>query len=151
MKKVLVLRGLPASGKTTYAKKLINDEYAGRSIRINNDDISAMLFGKQDTFAMRGVAPFLFDVRMTLLESALKQDWIELIIIDNTNLKTSTVKAMEKLAKEHGAIFEVDDRFLAVPVRECVARDNQRLFPVGEKVIIDMYELVTTLRPWSHS
>ena len=149
MKKVIVLRGLPASGKTTYAKQLINDEYAGRSIRINNDDISAMLFGKQDTYTMPKVGPFLFDIRMTLLESALKQNWIELIIVDNTNLKTSTVTAMEKLAKEYGAIFEVDDRFLAIPVRECVARDRERLFPVGEKVIVEMADLARFLKPWS--
>lgn len=98
---------------------------------------------------MPKVSPFLFDIRMTLLESALKQNWIELIIVDNTNLKTSTVTAMEKLAKEYGAIFEVDDRFLAIPVRECVARDKGRLFPVGEKVIVEMADLARFLKPWS--
>lgn len=148
MKKVIVLRGLPASGKSTYAKRLIRDEYAGRSIRINNDDISGMLFGGQDTHKWPKVASFLFNTRMSLLENALKSDWIEVVVVDNTNLNVSTVSAMEKVAKENGAIFEVDDRFLAVSVRECVARDRERLYPVGEKVILAMAEASENLKPW---
>jgi len=34
-KKLLVLQGLPASGKSTYAKKLLADYPAGYALRIN--------------------------------------------------------------------------------------------------------------------
>ena len=85
---------------------------------------------------------------MWLLENALRSDWIEVVIVDNTNLNVSTVSAMHKVAREHGAIFEVDDRFLAVSVRECVARDRERLYPVGESVILDMAKSVEGLKPW---
>jgi predicted kinase len=37
--KLLMLKGLPASGKSTYAKKLAQDGY----VRVNKDDLRAML------------------------------------------------------------------------------------------------------------
>lgn len=148
MKKVIVLRGLPASGKSTYAKRLIRDKYAGRSIRINNDDISKMLFAGQDTHKWGIVAPFIFETRMWLLENALKSDWIEVVVVDNTNINMLTVSAMEKVAIKYGAEFEVDDQFLAVSVRECIARDRERLRPVGEKVILAMADGIEKLKPW---
>ena len=42
MKKVLVYRGLPASGKSTAARKML-DENPGKYKRINKDDLRAML------------------------------------------------------------------------------------------------------------
>lgn len=38
MKQILILRGIPASGKTTYALKWVNEDPNHR-IRINQDDI----------------------------------------------------------------------------------------------------------------
>ena len=42
MNKVLFLRGLPASGKTTYSRKLMS-EHPGIWIRVNKDDLRAMM------------------------------------------------------------------------------------------------------------
>lgn len=149
MKKVLVLRGLPASGKSTYAKNLIRDEYAGRAIRINNDDLTGMMFAGVDMFGADGVPEFLNSVRVDLLGTALSQPWVDLVIVDNTNLNTRTVKSLWEVAVKHGAEFEVDDQFLAVGVRECVARDAGRLYPVGEAVILKMARQAEKLKPWN--
>ena len=50
MKKVLVLKGIPASGKSTYAKQLVKDN-PGMYKRINRDDLRHMLDGYKMTNA----------------------------------------------------------------------------------------------------
>ena len=42
MKKVILTRGLPGSGKSTWAKQML-DEKPGHYKRINKDDLRAML------------------------------------------------------------------------------------------------------------
>ena len=42
MKKILILRGLPASGKSTFARKLLN-ENPNAWKRLNKDELRAML------------------------------------------------------------------------------------------------------------
>ena len=41
--KLLLLKGLPASGKTTFAKELVRSD--GNWIRVNKDDLRNMLHG----------------------------------------------------------------------------------------------------------
>lgn len=150
-KQVLVLRGIPGSGKSTFAKDLLASRAHGSTVRINNDDLGAMFFGAH-SFANHGkaahVANLFHDARIALLNAALATPGVDLVIVDNTNLSVKTVKALEKAASDLAADFIVDDQFLSVPVDVCVARDAERVTPVTEPVIRRMADQAAKLTPW---
>jgi len=140
MPKLLVLRGISASGKSTYARELLALYPAGVVLRLNNDDLSEMLFGS--AYAKSEYSGNLLGrVRANLVREAFRNHF-ELVIMDNTNLTAKGLASLRKLADEHGADFEVDDRFLSVPLSVCLERNARRENPVPENVIIEMARLV---------
>jgi predicted kinase len=137
---LLVLQGLPASGKSTYAKELLAAKPVGSAVRINNDDLAAMLFG--DSYARSEYsAQLLGRVRADMVRQAFRSH-VQLVIVDNTNLNPKAVQSLERLAASCEARFELDSSFLEVPLEVCLARNATRLSPVPEKVIIEMARLI---------
>lgn len=129
MKKLLMLKGLPGSGKSTYAKKLVeeSDYY-----RVNKDDLRAMVhnsrWGKErERFILRW--------RDQLVRDSL--DAGKNVVVDDTNLAPKHEETLRQIAKDNRAIFEV--RFFDTPVEVCIERDLKRPNSVGAKVIMDMY------------
>lgn len=122
MTRLLITRGLPASGKTTFARKLQPDV-----VRVNRDDLRRMLHGRrlhtqhaeaQVTQAQRAAVEALLRARGS-------------VIVDDTNLRAKTVREWAEMAARFTASFEVHD-FTDVPVDECVRRDVDR--PEDERV-----------------
>jgi predicted kinase len=121
MSKLIITRGLPGSGKTTYAKRWVSEDSLHRS-RLNRDDFREMLHGgahgydrpleQAVTFAHQGAV-------RTLLMSGRD------VICDDMNLQNRQVKEWMKLAKEAGADFEVVD-LTNVLLDECIQRDMER-------------------------
>jgi len=147
MKTVIALRGIPGSGKSTWATNAVKN--LGISVaRINNDDLVKMLWGGMQPRNQEASA-MLHEARLNLLRFLLTQPHVETVIIDNTNLNKSTVRSLENLSNELGAWFTVKDDFLAVDVEECIKRDALRPAPVGEKVIRDMAKQANRLQPWT--
>ena len=131
MTRLLITRGLPASGKTTFARKLQPDV-----VRVNRDDLRRMLHGRrlftqhaeaQVTHAQRASVEALLRVRAS-------------VVVDDTNLRAKTVREWAEMAARFGASFEVHD-FTDVPVDECVRRDGDRADDdrVGEDAIRRMH------------
>jgi predicted kinase len=138
--KLLVLRGLPASGKSTYARELLASYPVGSAVRINNDELSLMLFGS--AYAKSDYsANLLGRVRANLVREAFRNH-AELVIMDNTNITAKGVASLRKLAGECGVEFELDESFLDVPLAVCLERNAGRENPVPEKVIIEMSRLL---------
>lgn len=145
---VIFLRGIPGSGKSTFAKAHFDAYPSGTVIRINNDDLSTMLFGAP--WGSNPVAAeLLASARIKLLEASLAQPLIKLIFVDNTNLQTSTVNTLAQVANNLGAKVIVDDRFLSVDVEECIRRDSLRINSVGEGIIRKMARQASRLTPWT--
>jgi predicted kinase len=131
MTRLLITRGLPASGKTTFARKL-----QPRVVRVNRDDLRRMLHGErlytqwaegQVTHAQRAAVEALLRARAD-------------VVVDDTNLRNKTVREWAELAARHGAQLEVHD-FTDVPLEECIRRDGSRPEPdrVGEEAIRRMH------------
>lgn len=140
MKQVQILQGLPASGKSTYARELQEKYAAGAVVRINNDDIAETMFG--DPWSTIGTMPgrgkILSAVRSSMLEAALGDSKVELVIVDNTNLTPAPVIEAANIALKFGAAPELIKDFLDVPVEECVRRNRERDRKVPDEVIYSM-------------
>ena len=132
MKTLYMTIGLPASGKTTWAKQKMA-EHPGSCKRVNKDDLRAMI---DDGKWSRDNEKFILSVRDMLVVEALKAG--RHVIVDDTNLAPKHQERLRQLARENGAAFETQD-FTAISVDDCIARDRKRAAYVGEKVIRDMY------------
>lgn len=133
-----ISRGLPASGKSTWARSLVDTYPPGSFVRLNRDDLRAMALPT----GYRQPEPAAEEV-ITVVQQAAIVDLLRLgvdVIVDDTNLRTQRVEALIRLAVQTGADTVVNDSFLAVPVDECIRRDQQRKCPVGEDVIRGMHE-----------
>lgn len=127
--KLTLMRGLPASGKSTEAKRLM--EVAGNTVRINRDLLRTMLhFDKWTGKNERATK----DAAKALAVLFLEQDMN--VIIDDTNLNPSVVESWREVAQRVGSKFEIVD--MTTPMMECILRDNQRENGVGSTVIKNM-------------
>lgn len=137
MKKVILLRGLPGSGKSTYAKQL-QAASPGMYKRINRDDMRAMLddgkFGKSNE-------KFVLKLRNHLILTALEDG--KHVIVDDLNLseknKTKIEHIVAEFNKEHNDDVQVEIREVNAPLSTCLERDAKREKPVGKKVIRDLH------------
>jgi predicted kinase len=152
MKKVIIPRGIPGSGKSTWVKEQLATHPAGTAVRINNDELSFMIYGQPwgTFFFSNNAKDTLHEIRLAMLRSFLSRDYITHIYVDNTNLATQTVRALEKVAYEFDADFIVDDRFLSIPIEVCIERDAKRDIPVTADIIRKMNIQASKLKRWSY-
>lgn len=131
MKRITLTRGIPASGKTTWAKEQLK-KYPNRYKRINRDDLRLMLDNEQFNPKRE---KFITKTQHTLILTALEEGYH--VICDDTNLNPKTVSSIMELVSGK-AIIEFKD-FTNVPLKTCIERDLKRKNSVGQKVIIDFY------------
>jgi len=130
---IILLRGLPGSGKTTWALQEVAahpDTYK----RINKDSLRAMFDGTCGYSFEREV--FILDVRETLIGMALERGFS--VIIDDTNFGEHHEQRIRYSFEDRAQITVKD--FTDVPLEECIRRDAGRDKPVGEEVIRNMYQ-----------
>ncbi len=138
MLKVILTKGLPASGKSTWAKQLLDDNPNAYK-RINKDDLRAMLDNSKHSQAAE---KFVVKVRNALILLALEEG--KHVVIDDTNLAQKHETTIRQLV--HGkAEVHIED-FTHVPLEVCIARDKKRASSVGEKVIRGMYRQFLQLK-----
>lgn len=125
--KLVMLKGLPASGKSTYAKELVKQGYK----RVNKDDLRAMIDdGKWSEINEKNIR----DMELHLVVEQLNKG--KNVVVDSTNFAYEDY--WQHIAEKAGAEFEV--KFFDVPVQECIERDARRGDKsVGKKVILGMY------------
>lgn len=131
--KIVMTKGLPGSGKTTWAMAEMA-AHPSQYKRINKDDLRAMLDGGKWS---KNNEKFILDARDVLVEQALKQGFTA--IVDDTNFAPNHEIVLRGLAGDLGLAFEIKD-FTDVPPEECIKRDLKREKSVGKDVIMDMYD-----------
>jgi predicted kinase len=129
MRTVTLTRGLPASGKSTWAKQQVA-ESNGQIVRVNMDDIRAMV-GLPFSKDAEAIALDIQDKAILAAVSAGKD-----VIVDNTHIEKNMPKRIKKLF-DGDVLFKIQD-FTDVWVTECVRRNALRDNPVGEDVIRKM-------------
>lgn len=139
MSRIVLMRGLPASGKSTHARSLI--EKNGNYKRVNRDDLRSMIDnGKHSTSKEK----YIRKVELAIAELYLAEGFN--IIVDDCNLSEHAMTMWREFAREHKAQMEVKD-FTDVPVEECIERDRRRQNYVGEQVIRKMYKDFLQVKP----
>lgn len=138
--KIIMTRGLPSSGKTTFAKELIKKE-PGKYKRINKDDLRAML--DSGVWSKKN-EEFIIKIRDIIAAEALIHG--SSVIVDDTNFNPIHEDVFKDMAHDLGAEFEIKD-FTHVPIDECIKRDLKRPNTVGEKVIRGMYNKYLKIDP----
>lgn len=133
MSKVIMTKGLPASGKSTWAKEWISEK-RGR-VRINRDDLRLMMSGTTKMEHAATCEALVLAASLNILRNALILD--RDVVCDNTNLNPQTVKHFLKVCDEMGA--EVEWKVFNTSMEECIRRDSQREQPVGAEAIQTMW------------
>lgn len=136
-----ILRGLPGSGKSTWAKQQV-DANPGRYKRISKDDLRAML---DNSLWSKANEKFILKTRDALILLALQEGYH--VLVDDTNLHPKHIETIKELVKGL-AIVEIQD-FTHVSLEECIARDKKRPNYVGEQVIRRMHRDFLQTTPMS--
>lgn len=130
--KVYITKGLPASGKSTWAKALLA-KHPNQYKRVNKDDLRAML--DDGFFDGKNTEKFVLQVRDQIIMAALANG--KHVIVDDTNLDPKHEAHIRELVSDNAEVVIED--FTHVSLDECIARDQKRQNYVGEKVIRNMH------------
>jgi tRNA uridine 5-carbamoylmethylation protein Kti12 len=139
---LVVFRGLPASGKTTEAKRLILAAPEGHVVRVNRDDLRRSMY-VTPTYGQvqeEGVTA----AQHAMIEALLQRGAV--VISDDTNLIDVYLQTLWDIAFVFSAKFVVVDDFLRVSPSRCVSRDGVRAPAerVGRDVILSMWQRYLT-------
>lgn len=131
---LILLQGLPASGKTTFSRKWISEDLTNR-IRVNKDDIRSMIGYDKSKEGL--VISIQSDIVQIALEKGLS------VIVDDTNFNPIHEERYRTLLSWlNGGPFNIKLKveFINTSLEKCIARDMYRgNESVGERVIYDMY------------
>ncbi|WP_310424851.1 AAA family ATPase [Chamaesiphon sp. VAR_48_metabat_135_sub] len=126
--KLILTKGLPASGKTTWAKEYIQ-KYP-ETANLCKDDLRLQLGGTNKREKR------IIKVRDLLTEYYFEQGYS--VIWSDTNLNPVHLNRATELAKQYQAELIVRD-FTDISLAECVKRDLTRMNSVGQQAIEQMY------------
>lgn len=127
--KIVMETGLPASGKSTHAKSLVEKGYK----RVNRDDLRAMIDNGKFSDSNEKI---IKEIETTIVNIFLNHG--KNVVIDDTHLSNKSQMVWVELAATREVQLEISD-FTHVSVEECIKRDQKRPNYVGEKVIRRMY------------
>ena len=135
-KQLVLTRGLPRSGKDTWALAWVNEDKENR-VRINRDEIRFNMYGQYVIGPKR--EDVVTHVQRAMVEAAFREG--QSVVISDTNLRASNFKDWMKVADKYHAEVVVQD--IDTPLEECIRRDKaigaaggRR---VGEDVIRSFY------------
>ena len=145
-KKLILTRGIQGSGKSTWARKWVEEDPEHR-IRINNDDIRNML----GIYWVTSREDLVTDIRKKAAQHAMYRNYD--IVVDNMNLNPKEIKFWEDLVWVHNETvennselkdkydsYEIEFKDFFISLEECIRRDAMRSNPIGEKVIRDTWK-----------
>lgn len=134
MSKLIIVRGIQGSGKSTWAKAWAKEEPTKR-IRWNQDDLRNM-FGEY-WVPEREKTGMLKILKEAFVAKAMKSDLD--IVMDDMNLNPSTLTEIKSLVDKYNLLYsknyEIETKTFYTPVDECIRRDAQRSNPIGASVI----------------
>jgi len=133
MTELIITRGIPASGKSTWAKAWVAEHPEGRA-RVNRDDIREMI-GITGGIGTPAQEAMVTEIEHSAIRSFLQKDVS--VVSDSTNLNSKSLRQKMWLGSDEGA--EISFKDFPIDLNVAIERDAQRNRVVGETVIRDMY------------
>lgn len=130
MSKLILTRGVPASGKSTWAKAWVAEDPERRA-RLNRDDYRAMIFG------VVGVGTFPQEKAVSYAQQTAAKGLLNAgvdVVIDDTNLRAKFVKMWL------GFTDDVEFMDFPIDIDEAYERDQHRECSVGPTVLKSFFE-----------
>lgn len=129
--KILILIGIPASGKSTWSKDYVrnNPNY----VRVNRDDFRSML--KNSQLCENKIEDMITGLVENVIAECLGKKLN--VIVDNTHLQLRYINA---IIEKFQYIADIDYRVFDISLDKAIERDNNRENKVGEGVIRKMYK-----------
>lgn len=129
---LIILRGIPGSGKSTWARAFVGK--CPWFKRICRDDLRQMLDG--GVYSAHN-EKFVRMIRNRLIRECLQEG--SSVIVDDTNLKDRDIRDIRGCAYIDMEAVPVRIMDFDTPLDLCIERDAQREKPVGEARIREMY------------
>jgi len=135
--KIILTRGVPASGKSTWSKAWVLS--GEKRARINRDNLRWMV-GIKDGVGTYEQEQLVTEYAQAQARVALKKGYD--IVVDETNLRAKNVKAWLKFAKANGAEVEFKDFFIPrySAIQRDIARGARGEREVGAEVINSFFD-----------
>lgn len=139
MTELYITRGLPGSGKSTWARAWVR-ENPKRRAEVNRDQLRDMMHGGYVDAEM--AVTRARDAAMTaLLKTGVS------VVCSDTNLPQRSARQVAQVGRAAGAEVHVVD-LTNVPLETCLERDEARGWKVGEERIRDMHLRYLAGRSW---
>ncbi len=132
MASVVLTKGLPACGKTTWAKAKMRKR-PGQYKRVSKDELRVML---DDGVYSPENEKIVRNVRDAAILLAIHAGFD--VIVDDTNLNPRHVQEIQALVLGKADVQMMD--FTDILLEVCIKRDSERPNPVGESVIREMQQ-----------
>lgn len=143
MIRIIIAKGIPASGKTSFAKDLIKKNIDFK--RVNKDDLRSML--DSSSFSQEN-ENFVENTRNFIIKESLFKG--KSIIVDDTNLNSKHEKKIRSIAQRFvnatNKIVSFEIKWFHIDKKTAIERDKARTAQVGEKVIIDMMKKYDSIK-----
>lgn len=136
---LLILRGLPGSGKSTFAKKWVNESPSTR-VRVNRDDLRMMTFDRKVNLTQKE------EEAITALEHSLVVSSLSKglnVVVDAMHLRPRYVTNWYKVASSLGTTASVHT--FEMSLEELFVRNQNRPFvdAIPTDVLSDMFNRLT--------
>lgn len=137
MTSLTLLRGVPASGKTGYAKQWVETDRESR-IRVNRDDIRSMLFDCKQGLSHEQES-MVTKVEKGMVETGLKEG--KDVIVDAMHLRPKYITEWYKTANKF-KLHDVNIREFPIGLEEALRRNDYRTWEdqVPEQAIQTMFQ-----------
>jgi len=133
MLEILLTKGCPASGKSTFAKKLVEQ---GSHVRVNKDDLRSML---HNSVYSESNEKFVLSVRDFVVEECLKKNLS--VVVDDTNFDGQHFKRMCLIAEKFDKDIVVREKYFPIDLTVAHERNEQRVVGKVPRSVIDrMYK-----------
>lgn len=121
--RLILLVGVPGSGKTTYAKEYMGDN----TVHLSSDTIRTELYGDE---SIQGNPYEVFSLMQTRAIEALKDG--KDVLYDATNITRRDRSYIINICPK---FVKIEAHIIWAPIAECVKRDAERDRTVGKEVI----------------
>ena len=130
--KIIVLQGIPASGKSTWARNFVKGKTDW--VIVNRDSLRLM----RGDYWIPNQEKYITDIEVACVMAAIKNNLN--IIIDATNLNQKTINRWTNIINTHYKdSYDLEFKMFEITLEEAIERDKNRELQVTAPVITEFY------------